>query len=684
MALAMWLTIVACLEVTYFDQITNASCPIIIQRTWTVYDTCLNTTVCIQSITVQDTIAPVVTCPDDVTADVCLLSDLASVATYGYSSDSVTITEAQFEAIDGVSDASDNCGVFEVTYWDNVVNASCPIIIERTWTVFDTCLNTRNCIQTITIQDTIAPAVTCPSDIVADACTLADVGGIATYAYSSDSVTITEAQFEAIDGVSDASDNCGVLEVTYWDNVVNTSCPIIIERTWTVFDTCLNTIAVHSDHYVQDTIAPAVTCPSDIVADACTLADVGGIATYAYSSDSVTITEAQFEAIDGVSDASDNCGVLEVTYWDNVVNASCPIIIERTWTVFDTCLNTRNCIQTITIQDTIAPAITCPADIEADGCTLADVAGIAGTYGFSTDSVTLTEAEFEGLDGVSDASDNCGVLEVTYYDQITNASCPIIIERTWTVFDTCLNTRNCIQTITVQDTMAPAVTCPSDIVADACTLADVGGIATYAYSSDSVTITEAQFEAIDGVSDASDNCGVLEVTYWDNVVNASCPIIIERTWTVFDTCLNTRNCVQTITIQDTIAPAVTCPSDIVADACTLADVGGIATYAYSSDSVTITEAQFEAIDGVSDASDNCGVLEVTYWDNVVNASCPIIIERTWTVFDTCLNTRNCVQTITIQDTIAPTITCPADIEADACTLADVGGVAGGYGSAPTV
>ena len=110
------------------------------------------------------------------------------------------------------------------------------------------------------------------------------------------------------------------------------------------------------------------------------------------------------------ADVSDNCGVLEVTYFDQINNASCPIIISRTWTVFDTCLNTRNCIQIITVQDTISPTIICPADIVADGCTLADVAGLAGSYGFSTIAVTLTEVEYEALDGVSDVADNCGVL----------------------------------------------------------------------------------------------------------------------------------------------------------------------------------------------------------------------------------------------------------------------------------
>ena len=82
----------------------------------------------------------------------------------------------------------------------------------------------------------------------------------------------------------------------------------------------------------------------------------------------------------------------------------------------------------------MVPTITCPADVVYDGCSTNDALAASG-YAFSTDSVFIDEAAFDAIDGVSDANDNCGVLEVAYYDVITNASCPLIIERTWTVYD---------------------------------------------------------------------------------------------------------------------------------------------------------------------------------------------------------------------------------------------------------
>ncbi len=668
------------LQVAYTDVITNASCPIVIQRTWTAYDTCLNTRSCVQTITVQDTMLPLITCPVDIEADGCGLSEVAGITGgWAFSTTSVIMDETAFEGNPSFpGDVSDNCGVLEVAYYDVVTSTSCPIVIERTWTVFDTCLNTRSCVQTITVQDTMLPLITCPVDIEADGCELGDVGSITGgWAYSPDSVFMDETAFESNPSFpGDVSDNCGVLQVAYYDVVTSTSCPIVIERTWTVFDTCLNTRTCVQMITVQDTMLPLITCPVDIEADGCELGDVGSITGgWAYSPDSVFMDETAFESNPSFpGDVSDNCGVLQVAYYDVVTSTSCPIVIERTWTVFDTCLNTRTCVQMITVQDTMLPLITCPVDIEADGCEVGDVGSITGGWAYSTDSVFMDETAFESNPSFpGDVSDNCGVLQVAYYDVVTSTSCPIVIERTWTVFDTCLNTRSCVQTITVQDTMLPLITCPVDIEADGCELGDVGSITGgWAYSPDSVFMDETAFESNPSFpGDVSDNCGVLQVAYYDVITNTSCPIEITRTWTVFDSCNNSQFCEQLITIQDTMLPTIVCPADVEADGCSTDDVLAATGWAFSTDSVFTDEVTYDATDAVSDAADNCGVLRVAYYDVITNTSCPIEITRTWTVFDSCNNSQFCEQLITIQDTMLPTIVCPADVEADGCSTDDV-------------
>jgi hypothetical protein len=261
-------------------------------------------------------------------------------------------------------------------------------------------------------------------------------------------------------------------------------------------------------------MVPSIVCPIDVVADGCSTSDVLAATGLAFSTDSVFMDEVTYDAIDGSSDASDNCGVLQVAYYDVIDQASCPLTITRTWTVFDSCLNTRFCEQVITIQDTMVPTIVCPVDIEADGCSTSDVLAATG-LAFSTDSVFMDEAAYDAIDGSSDASDNCGVLQVAYYDVIDQASCPLTITRTWTVFDSCLNTRFCEQVITIQDTMVPTIVCPIDVVADGCSTSDVLAATGLVFSTDSVFMDEVTYDAIDGSSDASDNCGVLQVAYYD-------------------------------------------------------------------------------------------------------------------------------------------------------------------------
>src|SRR2546422_8373273 len=63
------------------------------------------------------------------------------------------------------------------------------------------------------------------------------------------------------------------------------------------------------------------------------------------------------------------------------------------------------------------------------------------------------------------------------------------------------------------------------------------------------------------------------------------------------------------------------------------------------------------------ANDNCdGAIQVSYTQTQSNpgSSCNNIIKRTWSAADTCGNSTNFIQTITVNDTTPPTITCPTN------------------------
>ena len=100
------------------------------------------------------------------------------------------------------------------------------------------------------------------------------------------------------------------------------------------------------------------------------------------------------------------------------------------------------------------------------------------------------------------------------------------------------------------------------------------------------------------------------------------------------------SCSTEVLVNDTTLPSLVCPTDRVLEC--------------PADTRT-------NVTGMPVVSDDCVNLTVSYVDAVTNlCGGAKIIARTWTAIDRCGNTTNCIQTITVRDTIKPTITCPAN------------------------
>ncbi|WP_083702174.1 gliding motility-associated C-terminal domain-containing protein [Mangrovimonas sp. DI 80] len=639
------------LEATYTDATAQGACAneSIITRTWTLTDDCGNTTTQAQTIIIQDTTAPTFTVPAAVTIECD--QDENDLALTG-----------------DVTDEADNCSTdLEATFADATAQGACAneTIITRTWTLTDDCGNTTTQDQTITIQDTTAPTFTVPASVNLecdqDATDLALTGD-----------------------VTDEADNCSAdLEATYTDATTEGECAneSVITRTWTLVDACGNTTTQTQTISIQDTTAPVIeTTPSDIVAECDGSGNNGAIENWL--------------ANNGGATASDNCG--EVTWTNDYdgANSDCSAPVTVTFTATDECGNTVSTSASYAIQDTTAPTITTEAGdvtLECDGSDIAaaiqdwldtfggatatdDCSAIAWSNnynGLSDGCGTTGSAEviFTATDGcgnsnsttatftvqdttaptftvpasvslecdqdptdlaltgdVTDETDGCSSdLEATYTDTTAQGACAneSIITRTWTLADECGNTTTQAQTITIQDTTAPTFTVPA-----------------------AVTIECDQDEndlALTGdVTDEADNCSTdLEATFADATAQGACAneTIITRTWTLTDECGNTTTQVQTINIQDTTAPTFTVPASVTLecdqDATDLALTGD-----------------------VTDEADNCTAdLDATYTDATTEGECAneSTITRTWTLVDACGNTTTQTQTISIQDTTAPTI-----------------------------
>src|SRR5678810_93020 len=415
-----------------------------------------------------------------------------------------------------------------------------------------------------------------------------------------------DASVSATGDVTNEADNCSTgLNATFSDAVANGSCQgeKIITRTWSLVDNCGNAAANQIQIInVEDNIAPTFTKPADV-----TIFTNSGC-TY----------DASVSATGDVTNEADNCSTgLNATFSDAVANGSCQgeKIITRTWSLVDNCGNAAaNQIQTITVRDNIAPTFTKPADV-----TIFTNAGC--TY----------DASVSATGDVTNEADNCSTgLNATFSDAVANGSCQgsKIITRTWSLSDNCGNAAaDQIQTITVQDNIAPTFTKPADVT----------------IFTDADCNYDASVSATGDVTNEADNCSTgIQSNFTDVTVDEPCQgsHVITRTWSLVDNCGNAAaNQIQTITVSDNTAPTFTRPADIT----------------IFTDANCNYDASVSATGDVTNEADNCSTgINATFSDVTVAGPCEgsHIITRTWRLVDNCGNaTVDQVQIITVSDNL---------------------------------
>ena len=382
----------------------------------------------------------------------------------------------------GTATGTDTCGDVTITWTDDVTpGCGQTVTIVRTWTATDESSNTASCDQIITVVDTTLPTITCPPDVTLECPADTSV---------------------AANGSATGDDTCGTVTITHNDNVTpgcgNTET---ITRTWTATDECGNAVRCDQIITVVDTTAPTITCPGPIQVEC-------GDPIPAPDPASVT--------------ASDTCGSVTVTFVSDVSNGQqCPEVITRTYRAADDCGNTADCTQMITIVDTTPPTVTCPPNVQIE-CT-------GPIPPPDPNSVTAT--------------DNCGGVTVVFVSDVSDGmTCPETITRTYRGTDGCGNSAECSQLIIIDDTTPPMVTCPAAIQIE-CT--------------DPIPAPDPNLVT------ASDGCGGVTVEFVSDISDGQvCPETITRTYRAIDDCGNQATCTQSIVIDDTQAPTVTCPSNM--------------------------------------------------------------------------------------------------------------------------
>ncbi|MBL7964400.1 MAG: HYR domain-containing protein [Flavobacteriales bacterium] len=669
-------------------------------RTWNFTDECGNTSASyVQTITVVDTQAPVVTTLAGALDATLECDDLAGIAA------ALALTPS----------ATDNCTASPAMSLVNDVTTpgACgsEYVRVRTWNFNDGCGNTSaNYVQTITVEDTTVPVVTTVAGALDATLECDDATGIAA----------------ALALAPTATDNCGTVNLNLVSDVItpDQTCPNGYERVriWNFDDGCGNVSASFTQTItVVDTEAPVITTATGALDATLQCSDLAGIAA------ALALAPA----------ATDNCGAAAINLVSDITTpGSCPSTYTRvrTWNFSDACANVSGTyVQTITVVDTQAPvAVNAPGSLNAtlqcnDGGGYAAALALAPT-----------------------ATDNCSTPTVVLTsDVITLGSCPNedTRVRTWTMTDACGNTSTFTQTIIRVDTQAPVVinapgslngtiqcsdggaltallalaptatdnctvsptmTLASDIITPgSCagnytrvrtwTFADACGNVSLAFTQ-TITVIDTQAPVVvnapaslngtvqcddaGGLAallalapTATDNCGTPVINLVNDVTTpGACTgaYTRTRTWNFGDGCGNTSaNFVQVITVVDTQAPVIS----------TVA--GALDATVECSDGVALAAALALA----PTATDNCGSATLNLVsNNTTPGACAGTYTqvRTWNFSDGCGNTSaNFVQTITVVDTQAPVVTTTAGSLDATVQCSDGPGLAAALALAPT-
>jgi large repetitive protein len=559
--------------VTATQSVNGSGCEFTIIRTWIASDDCGNTAIASQSITVEDTSAPViVNLPAEQTVECSMVNGLP------------------------YPEVVDDCGAtVTITFEDVILGEECIYDIERTYTATDLCGHQATGTTLIHVEDNTPPMIV----------------GVPMNTYVDCSNIPNPEEVEIIDGCSSAVD---------WsveDTVVGEGCNYMISRTYTASDACGNTLDVTQLIYVQDNQAPSIEgVPANLELDCSEVIPTPSLPSALDNcSPDVQVNFIQFseelvcgEQITRIWSATDDCGnqatasqvitvtdmtgpvfntfpqdsnttcfnlpapatlsatdacsgVAQIIIEEQIISGSCPYEMQRTYRAFDDCGNSTMVVEHIYITDNEMPVLTnVPADVTV-GC--GQVPAMA--------EVTAT--------------DDCAPPALIFEESWGEPGCTQQLWRTWTAVDLCGNTTTQTQTISIEDNEAPNFnSLPEDLVVSC------------------LTVPEME------VLQAIDDCGVAYQNSDEMITPTECEseYTIVRVWVVNDACGNAISHVQEIQVVDDVAPIlVGVPEDIIvscSDIPVVPEVYAIESCGEAAD-VIFTE---ETID-LSAESDSCNL-----------------------------------------------------------------------------
>lgn len=329
----------------------------------------------------------------------------------------------------------------------------------------------------------------------------------------------------------------------------------------------------------------------------------------------------------------------------------------------------NDCMVPITVEDKLAPIISCPDNVTISCEFWYDVNNLAGTFGTVVtdiaDRVTHTHTDpgngnsISIKDGV--AYDNCNVT-VSESNPVINLTCGVgTITRVFTATDDFGKTTNCIQTITVQDDnpfTGSDIVFPSDYTSNNC---------------GQDTDPSVTGEPIISNDDVCSSISVVSTDELFTVVPDAC-LKIKRTWKVTDWCTFDQfdsdnngvydatdngvipgqwQAIQYIKVLDGVAPIFNNCADQTVN--TDANVCSY-QFNFTIDAVDACAGTNLNVDWKVDLGNDATTWDLSGNSTTINVSLGVgTHEVLWSAEDGCGNTGTCTQFITVEDNETPNI-----------------------------
>ena len=268
---------------------TLAPCLGLISFVWQAVDCCGNKSFCTNSVTIVDTIPPVITCRSNYVVQ-CGSPILPPLAT-------------------------DNCCSNPTVTMLNVVTnlaGTCNQTLTITWQAQDCCTNTSTCTEVVQIVDTAPPVFVCPSNKTVEC----------GKAWTFDPPTAMDAC---------CGTNVTIVVVGTTTNASSRPCTAQLTRTWKATDCCTNSALCSQTVTVADTTPPVTTCASNFTVS------VGTPWNFTPPT-----------AVDACCGTNVTIAVIATT--SNYSTGNCQIVNQRVWMATDCCGNSTTCTQTVFVQ----------------------------------------------------------------------------------------------------------------------------------------------------------------------------------------------------------------------------------------------------------------------------------------------------------------------------------------------